>query len=113
MKYTLLIAFIITSNITASDAFFKNCQSCHGHSPGKEPLIISSIQKDFMDHEFINYLQYEKGKFSVHSTQIQSDSYNKKIKYEITKASNLDYQTRVEITDFIFKLQDDSSACMW
>jgi len=113
MKFILSATLALSISSLASDAFFKNCQSCHGNSPGKEPLVIASIQKDFMDHEFIEYLQYAKGKFSIHSSQIEDDTYNKKTKYKIIQASNLPFQTRSEITDFIFGLQDDSHACMW
>ena len=112
MKYIFIIVLTILS-LFANNEFYNNCQKCHGHSHGKSPLVMSMIQQDFMDHEFITYLEYNKDKFSIHSSIIQSDDYSQKIKDEIIKASSLPYQTRVEITDFIFSEQDDSNACMW
>ena len=107
----LFIVFISYSNIlTAQDTnlYIKNCQSCHGSSPGKTPLSFEQISIDFSKEEFTDYLKYEDGKFSVHNTKLNNNLQNTKL----LKASSLDFHTRVNIMEFIFE-KHFNSQCMW
>ena len=111
MKYIFSILFILI-NLNANDDFYNNCQQCHGNSPGKYPLSFDQITTDFMDHEFTEYLKYDKNKSSAHNNLIEGQYYSKTLKAQMLKATSLSFETRQSITDFIFK-EDLSHKCMW
>jgi hypothetical protein len=113
MKKLFLIFIIFIFYLCVIDAkdineYIKNCQSCHGNSPGKVPLSFEQISIDFSKEEFRDYLKYEKNKFSVHNTILNENINNKKL----LKSSSLDFHTRDKIMEFIFE-KHFNSQCMW
>jgi hypothetical protein len=107
----IFLYLMIAINIYANN-FTKHCQQCHGHSPGKYPLSFEQISIDFVKHEFISYLKYDKNKSSVHNYQIDNKTFAPSILAQMKKASSLDYDTRDDITEFIYSKQTQHQ-CMW
>jgi hypothetical protein len=108
LLFIIFVSYLEILNAKDTNLYIKNCQSCHGNSPGKTPLSFEQISIDFSKEEFTEYLKYEDGKFSVHNTILNNNSKDTKL----LKASSLDFHTRVNIMEFIFE-KHFNSQCMW